>query len=196
VHLAFDIFQGLGIAIAVGIRPFLPALTVGALAAGHVEIHFNGTDFSFLQSAPFLIGIGVAAALLLVVHWRLGESVRTGRTVSALIAACALALGALLFAGALARDHHPAWAGAIGGVVVAALAVVATTPLLARVSSRLGAEDALATALYVEGTAVAVAALSVVAPPVGVIAVLLLAWLLLAGRRRESQKYAGLRILR
>ena len=52
VHLVFDIFQGIGIAAAVGIRPFLPALAVGALAAGDVEIHFNGTDYSFLQS-PF-----------------------------------------------------------------------------------------------------------------------------------------------
>ena len=40
------------------------------------------------------------------------------------------------------------------------------------------------------------AALSVLAPPVGVIGLLLLGWLLLAGRRREGQKYAGLRILR
>ena len=40
------------------------------------------------------------------------------------------------------------------------------------------------------------AALSVVAPPVGPIALLLLLWLLFAGRRREGQKYAGLRILR
>jgi len=33
VHLVFDIFQGIGIAAAVGIRPFLPSLVVGALAA-------------------------------------------------------------------------------------------------------------------------------------------------------------------
>jgi len=40
------------------------------------------------------------------------------------------------------------------------------------------------------------AALSVVAPPIGPIGLLLLLWLLLAGRGREQQKYAGLRILR
>jgi hypothetical protein len=38
--------------------------------------------------------------------------------------------------------------------------------------------------------------LSVLAPPVGPIALILLLWLLVAGRRREGQKYAGLRILR
>jgi hypothetical protein len=36
----------------------------------------------------------------------------------------------------------------------------------------------------------------VVAPPVGVVALVGLAWLLFAGRRRDKQKYAGLRILR
>jgi hypothetical protein len=55
VHLVFDIFQGIGVAAAVGIRPFLPALGVGALAAGDVQIDFKHTDFSFLQGAPFLL---------------------------------------------------------------------------------------------------------------------------------------------
>jgi hypothetical protein len=35
-----------------------------------------------------------------------------------------------------------------------------------------------------------------VAPPVGLVGIVFLLWLLLAGRRREGQKYAGLRILR
>ena len=49
---------------------------------------------------------------------------------------------------------------------------------------------------FVEGAAFALGALSVIAPPVGPIALALLLWLLFAGRRREGQKYAGLRILR
>src|ERR1700740_2395925 len=61
VHLVLDIFQGVGIAVAVGIRPFLPALLVGALAAGDVQIDFKGTDFSFLQGTPFLLGMVVGA---------------------------------------------------------------------------------------------------------------------------------------
>ncbi len=40
------------------------------------------------------------------------------------------------------------------------------------------------------------AALAVLAPPVAVVIVAGLAWLLLGGRRREGEKYAGLRILR
>jgi hypothetical protein len=49
---------------------------------------------------------------------------------------------------------------------------------------------------FVELAAVLLAVLSIVAPPVGPIALALLLWLLFAGRRREGQKYAGLRILR
>jgi hypothetical protein len=42
----------------------------------------------------------------------------------------------------------------------------------------------------------AIAVLSIVAPPVGPLALALLLWLLFAGWRRDEQKYAGLRILR
>lgn len=196
MHLAFDIFQGMGIAAAVGIRPFLPALLAGALAAASVEIHFNGTDFAFLQTAPFLIGMAVGVLAVLLVERALADRPNGTRGTTALVAACSLVLGALLFAGALARGHYAAWPGLIGGVVCAALAIMATAPLLARVGARLGRQDAIALPLYAEGGAALVAVLSIVAPPVGIIAVLLLVWLLVAGRRREGQKYAGLRILR
>jgi hypothetical protein len=73
---------------------------------------------------------------------------------------------------------------------------LATWPLFARVRARLDAEAAAAVPLYAEAAAVLLAALSVVAPPIGLIGLLALAWLWLAGRRREGQKYAGLRILR
>jgi hypothetical protein len=96
----------------------------------------------------------------------------------------------------LARGHYTVWPGAVGGALCAALAVAATAPLLARVAGRLGGEDASALPFYAEGLAILLALLSVVAPPVGVIVLLLLAWLLVAGRRRANQKYAGLRILR
>jgi hypothetical protein len=196
VHLAFDIFQGIGIAAAVGIRPFLPALVAGALAAASVEIHFGGTGLAFLQGAPFLIGMAVGAVALLLAERSLrgrpgGERVRTG-----VVVACGLVLGALFFAGSLARGHYADWPGVAGGVLCAALAAVATAPLLARVGARLGGQDAVTLPIYVEGAAALVALLSVLAPPVGVIALVLLVWLLVAGRRREGQKYAGLRILR
>ena len=195
LHLLFDIFTGLGVAAAVGIRPFLPALVVGALAAAGVQIHFNHTDLSFLQSWPFLLGVVIAAIVIAIAERRFGFT-EDGRPMLILLGALSAALGALLFAGSLARGHYTWWPGLIGGVVCAAVGMVATRPLFARVRSRLDSDAAAAVPLYAEAIAILLAALSVVAPPVGLIGLLALAWLLLAGRRREGQKYAGLRILR
>jgi hypothetical protein len=188
MNLTFDIFQGIGIAAAIGVRPFLPALAVGALASGDVQIDFDHTHYSFIEHAPFLIGmvVGVAVAGLLE---------RTDRRFAeGVLGVAALTLGGLFFAAALAQDHHPAWPGWIAGVVCALVALFATRPLVARIRSRL--EDTAALALYGEAAAVVFAVLSVVAPPVGLIGLAGLVWLLLAGRRRGEQKYAGLRILR
>lgn len=196
MHLVFDIFQGIGVAAAVGIRPFLPTLVVGALAAANAEIHFKGTDYSFLQSAPFLLGIAVLAILLALAERRWRRRTDEPRPLLLVLGLMAAARGALLFAGSLARGHYAAWPGWIGGVVCAAVGIAATRPLFARVRARLDPEAAAAVPLYAEGSAILLAALSVLAPPVGLIGLLLLAWLLAAGRRREGQKYAGLRILR
>jgi uncharacterized membrane protein YeaQ/YmgE (transglycosylase-associated protein family) len=193
VHLAFDIFQGIGVAAAVGIRPFLPALAVGALAAGDVEIHFNGTDFSFLQSAPFLLGMaaGAIALSLMQRRWKLDGGIGV-----AIVGVAGAVLGALLFAGSLCRGHYVIWPGLVGGVACAAIGLAASVPLLRRARARLDESAATALPAYAEGAALLLAVLSVVAPPVGPIGLALLLWLLIAGRGRGDQKYAGLRILR
>ncbi len=196
MHLVFDIFQGMGIAAAVGIRPFLPALVVGALAAGNVEIHFAGTDYSFLQSTPFLLAMFVGAVIVALAERRLRASQLEHGPWLIVLGVIALVLGALLFAGALAHGHYEDWPGWIGGVLCATVGVLATVPLLARVRGRLDPAAAAAVPLFAEAAALLLAALSVVAPPVGLIGFLALLWLLLAGRTREQQKYAGLRILR
>jgi protein-S-isoprenylcysteine O-methyltransferase Ste14 len=193
MHLVFDIFQGIGIAAAVGIRPFLPALAVGALAAGGVEIHFNGTDYSFLQQAPFLAAMAVAAVVLALAEHRFRPE---QRLFAAALAIAGAALGALLFAGSLARGHYISWPGLIGGVLCAAVGVAATVPLLRRVRQRLDQGTAAALPFYAEAGALLFAVLSVLGPPIGVIGLAALIWLLFASRRREGQKYAGLRILR
>lgn len=196
MHLVFDIFQGMGIAAAVGIRPFLPALVVGALAAGNVEIHFNGTDYSFLQGTPFLLAMCAGAVVVAIAERRLIRDRLDHGPGLVVLGVIALALGAVLFAGSLARGHYAGWPGLIGGVICAAIGIAATVPLLRRVRGRLDPASAAAVPLYAEAAALLLAALSVVAPPVGLIGVLALLWLLLAGRSREQQKYAGLRILR
>ena len=195
MHLAFDIFQGLGIAAAAGIRPFLPALVTGALAAGDIQIDFKGTDYSFLQGTPFLLAVLVVSCLLVVAEWR-WRSVADRRPVAAAMLVPSLAIGAILFAGALAQNEHTTWPGLVAGVACALVGAGATVPLLRRARARLDSEAAGATTLFADGAAIVAAGLSVLAPPVGILVVLALVWLLVSGWRRQPEKYAGLRILR
>jgi hypothetical protein len=197
VHLVFDIFQGIGIAAAIGVRPFLPSLAAGALAAGSIEIHFDHTSYSFLQSAPFLLVMLVGAALLVVLGRGVWGSRLQSPAATAVLGIIALALGGLFFAGSLVRDHHAAWPGWVGGVICAGVGLAAAQPFLARLRSRLD-ESAAAVGLPViaDGSALLIAVLAVVAPPLGLVALLLLLGLLYRGRGRDQQKYAGLRILR
>jgi hypothetical protein len=196
VHLVFDIFQGLGIAAAVGIRPFLPALAVGALAAGDIQIDFTGSGFAFLQGPPFLAVMVLGAILIALAERRLGQDKVDRGPLALALGAVAVVLAALLFAGSLARGHYLSWPGYIGGALCAAVGIAATRPLLSRVRARLDAGSAAALPLYAEVGAMLSAALSVLLPPVGLIVLALLLWLLFGGRGRDQQKYAGLRILR
>src|ERR1700727_3775832 len=138
MHLVFYIFQGLGIAAAVGIRPFLPALAVGALGAADIQINFSHTSYSFLEQAPFLLVMVIGVVLLGVTERRDTRELLTGRLVTLALIAISLILGALMFAGALAQDHHAVLPGFIAGVLCAGVGLMATRPLLARVRGRLG----------------------------------------------------------
>jgi hypothetical protein len=196
VHLAFDIFQGIGIAAAVGIRPFLPAIAVGALGAADVQINFSHTSYSFLEQGPFLLVMVIGVVLLGVTERRATRELLQGRLVVLTLAAISLIIGALMFAGALAQDHHAVWPGFIAGVICAGVGLLATRPLLDRVRARLDETTATMLPVFTESTALLAAVLTVLLPPVGVIVLVLLLWLLFAGRSRAEQKYAGLRILR
>lgn len=196
MHLVFDIFQGMGIAAAVGIRPFLPALAASALAAGDVEIHFDHTKYHFLQSLPFIFLMVIGAVALVSFGATMGDRLQS-RPIVILLGLISLVLGALFFGASLCRDGHAAWPGWIGGVICAGIAIAASQPFLARLRNRLDAESAaIGVPVIADGTALLVAVLSIVAPPIGLIAVLALLWLLYQGRQGGDAKYAGLRILR
>jgi hypothetical protein len=196
VHLVFDIFQGIGVAAAVGIRPFLPALAVGALGAADAQIDFSHSSYSFLEQAPFLLVMVMGVVLLGATERRATRELLKGQFVTYALALVSLILGALLFAGALAQDRHAVWPGFIAGVLCAGVGLAATRPLLERVRSRLDDQTAGMLPLFSETGALLAAVLSVLLPPVGIVVLLLLLWLLFAGRGRSEQKYAGLRILR
>ncbi len=196
MNLVFDIFQGIGVAAAVGVRPFLPALAVGALAAGDVQIDFAHSNFDFLQQAPFLVVMVVLAIALAVIERRLGRERLERGPIALAIAVAAVVIGALLFGGSLCRGGYATWPGIVGGVICALVGLAATRPLLARVRARLDAETVSALPVFAEGAALLAAVLTVLAPPVGVLVLGLFLWLLIAGRGKGDQKYAGLRILR
>jgi hypothetical protein len=197
VHLAFDIFQGIGIAVAIGIRPFLPSLAGGVLAGAGLELRFDHTSYAFLQSLPFLLVMVLAAALLVVLDRGVWASRLRSGPLAAALGVVSLGLGGLFFAGSLVRDHHAAWPGWLAGVACAALGLAATRPFLKRVRARLDdAAAAVGLPLIGDGLALLTCVLSILAPPVGVAALAWVAWLLYRGRQGGQQKYAGLRVLR
>lgn len=201
MHLAFYIFQGIGIACAIGIRPGLPGLAVGLLAIGDVEIHFHHSNYAFLQQGPFLAVLGVLTVLLVVgeLFDKSGKQLTAAKLGpgGAFSGLASLGLGAVFFAGALCGRGYAAWPGLIAGVICAAVGFVAARSFLTRLRARLD-DDAAAVGVPVvaHGSALLIAVLSVVAPPLGVVALLGLLFLIYRDRGRDEQKYAGLRILR
>ena len=191
VKLALDIFQGMGVSAAAGLRPFLPTLLVGALAADDLGVDFDGTDFAFLESAWFLLAIAVALVVTTLLRTRLETP-----TGEAVLGGVALGLGALLFAGTLDDRYSTWWPGIIGGLLCALIAQQGARSLLTRTRARLDAEAAGALFLYAEAAALLLAGLAVLIPPISVLAIAFFIWLRLGGRRREGEKHAGLRILR
>ena len=187
----FDILTGMGLAAAAGIRPFLPALVAGALASANATIDFEGTDLAFLEKSGWLLAmlIGVIALVLLE---RRGES----SVVENAVALAAAVVGAALFAGAMADHSDTWWPGIPAGVLVAGLAFTSAKALFTRARGRLDPDAQGALGVYAHGAALILAVLAILVPPISIVAVAFLAWLLLGGRRREGEKYAGLRILR
>ncbi len=191
-----DLLQGAGIAAAIGIRPFLPVLLTGALASADVGIDFDGTDFSFLESWPFLLAVLILVAGLDFVARRSGPEAADRPPLVYVLLVVALALGALMAAGSVADRSSEWWAGAVAGLLCAALGYQAARQLFGRVRRRLDAQAAGALPVYAEGAAVGAAGLSILFPPLALVVIGALVWLLAGGRRREGEKYAGLRILR
>jgi hypothetical protein len=196
MDFAFDLLQGVGIAAAIGIRPFLPVLLVGALASGNLGIDFGGTDFAFLEEAPLLAIVLALLALATYTVRRAGpEATETG-LYAVSFAVLSVVLGALMAAGSLADHGHSIISGLVLGAAAAALGYAASRSLLQRTRRRLDAEAAAALPLYAEGTALVAAGMSVLVPPLALLVIGGLVALLLGGRRRAGERYAGLRILR
>jgi len=191
VSVFLDTTTGMGLAGATGVRPYLPPLLAGALARADLGIDFDGTDWRFLESTGFLlavVAVGVIAYLL--------ERSERRPVIEIFSGVAGIVLGAMLFAGALADGGTESWPGLVAGPICALLGWRAVGGLVERVRSRLeGGPAALLTA-YADGAALLLAAIAIFLPPVSILAIAAFVFLLVAGRRREGEKYAGLRILR
>jgi hypothetical protein len=106
----------------------------------------------------------------------------------------AVVLGAILFGESLASEDHPAWPGWPVGAALAALSFFVISDFAAGAAAR--ADGGGFIAGLVALAALATAGLSVILPPVGLLAAAAVAYLGLARRERASRKYEGLRSLR
>jgi hypothetical protein len=187
-----DTTTGIGLAGATGVRPYLPPLLAGGLARGDTGIDFDGTDWSFLESPGFLLAVLALGVIAYLVE-RSGPNLRAVQVFSGLVG---LVLGALLFAGALADGGTESWPGLIAGPVCALLGWQAVGGLVERARARLEGGAAAMLTAYADAAALVLAAIAIFLPPVSILAIAAFLVLLVGRRRREGEKYAGLRILR
>ena len=190
------ICQGVGLAAACGVRPFLPVLLAGALAAGARGLDFDGTGYRFLESPVFLLATVVGLLVVTVIERRRGAPALGPGALAAVVGGVGIGVGALEFAGSLADEGKLAWPGLVAGLACAALAQAAARNFFGRVAARLDPEARAALIIYLEGLALALAAVAVLVPPLSLIALATAVVLLVRGRRRDERKYAGLRVLR
>jgi hypothetical protein len=186
-----DTTTGIGLAGATGVRPYLPPLLAGGLARSDVGIDFDGTDWRFLESTGFLV-----AVLAVGVIAYLAERSQRQRAVEVFSGVVGIVLGALLFAGALADGGTEAWPGLVAGPICALLGWLAVGGLVERVRGRLEGGAAALLSAYADAVALLLAAIAIFVPPASLLAIAAFVVLLVGARRREGEKYAGLRILR
>jgi hypothetical protein len=198
MSLAFDIGQGAGLAGATGVRPFLPPILTGALASSDIGVDFDGTSFDWVESPGFLLVVLALSVVFYMAERQLPQpEVRGGRSpIQAAVAVIAMALGAVLFGASLAEGGQTEWPGVIAGMACAFLGFVAVAMLFARARARLEGGAAALLGVYADATSLVIAALSILFPPLGYVALVVFLVLLVRAGQGGDRKYEGLRILR
>lgn len=191
----YDILQAIGLGLAFGLRPALAPLVVAICAAANLAVDFDGTSFAFLEE-PAGLAITAVVAVAAIADAARGAGGKGGLD-DRLWLLVAVIFGGLFGAGSV-NEHSDAWViGAVVGVLAAILAWTALTPLLAGARARLAGEAEASVILPVGAELVAVltAFLSLVFPPLAVVALLAVLVLLVRGRGKGEGRYAGLRTL-
>lgn len=188
---SFDILQAIGLGLAFGLRPVLAPFVVAVCAAVGLGIDLDGTVVEFLGQTPAIIALVAFAVVWIVLDATRGAITQLAHLFFAVVFAAAFGAGSF--------DEHAStwWPGAVAGALAAGLAWAALTPLLAGARQRLAGEREAGIILpvVVEFLAVLTAFLSLIFPPLAVIALLAVLVLLVRGRRNRDQSYAGLRTL-
>ena len=194
--LFLAICTGIGLALAVGLRPFLPALLACALARGDAGIDFEHTDVAFMEKPAFLLALLIGVIVLVAMERR----VRRGRLQRPV---------------RRRRRRHRRWRSArccsaarsrttttrSGSASPPASSArrwprrprAASSPARADASTR---EAAAPLPVYAEVAGARARRPVVLVPPVSLVALAFLLWLLSSSAGAPAQKYAGLRILR
>ena len=103
-----------------------------------------------------------------------------------------MGIAAVLFAGVLDDDGYTWWPGIPAGIAAAWLSGSAVArPARARRRRASTSRRARTCPSTPRESRSALALLSLLAPPVGLLALGFFAWLLIGGRRRAGEKYAG-----
>jgi hypothetical protein len=177
-------------------------ITTGVLAHEDAGVNFTGTDWAWMESWVF---IGILAALF-IAFWvmdRSGKSelIRPGgramETVPTYAISCAIA-GALLFAGSLADGGETSWPGLVAGAAIGFVGYLALGLLFMRANQRLFAAGDPGVLLGIgrDLLTIALTVLVVFADVVGYLVFATALVLIFMARRREGEKYEGLRVLR
>src|SRR5688572_28193031 len=192
MDLFLAISQGIGTSLAAGVRALLVPLFVGAMARADAVVDFEHTGFEFLESIWWL---SLLLALVFAAFLLDRSDVEVPEGVWAVVA---MAFGGLLFAGVLEDENFFGTAGLIPGMVCALLGFMAARALLGGATERLAARGESGGMIRTIGdlSAVVIAALALLLPPLSYVALAFCAYVLLARRRRAGEKYEGLRILR
>ena len=195
--LFFYIGLGLGLAVACGLRPYLPTLLAGALSSsGALGVHFASGSYRFLQAGWWLAVVAAVLAVAYALQLQMGGE-RFAKLLGGAVGAQAVGGGALLFAGTLAAHGDASWPGLIAGAGAAAIAWQCSDAISSGARRRLpdrASREALT--VYLDAASLAAAALAALLHPLGYLLAAGAVWLLLRVRSRAEAKYAGLRVLR